>query len=99
MRRVPEVIDAWYDSGAISFAQFGYPHVPGSAERFAELFPADLVCEAIDQTRGWFYSLEAVSTLLFDRNSYRRGRAWGSSWTPRDARCRRPRATSSTHGR
>jgi isoleucyl-tRNA synthetase len=77
MRRVPEVIDAWFDSGAMPFAQFGYPHVPGSCERFAELFPADLVCEAIDQTRGWFYSLEAVSTLLFDRNSYRRALCLG----------------------
>ena len=69
-RRVPEVIDAWYDSGAMPFAQFGYPHVEGSAERFAEFFPAQYICEAIDQTRGWFYSLMAISTLLFDRNSY-----------------------------
>ena len=69
--RVPEVIDAWYDSGSMPFAQFGYPHQPGSQERFAERFPADYICEAIDQTRGWFYSLMAVSTLLFDENSYR----------------------------
>ena len=69
--RVPEVIDAWYDSGAMPFAQFGYPHVPGSRERFAQMFPADFISEAIDQTRGWFYSLMAISTLLFDRNSYR----------------------------
>lgn len=72
MHRLPEVIDAWYDSGAMPFAQFGYPHRPGSAERFAELFPADYLCEGIDQTRGWFYSLQAISTLLFDRNSYLR---------------------------
>ena len=70
-RRVPEVIDAWYDSGSMPFAQWGYPHVPGSEERFATAFPADYICEAIDQTRGWFYSLMAVSTLLFDANSYR----------------------------
>jgi isoleucyl-tRNA synthetase len=71
-RRVPEVIDAWYDSGSMPFAQFGYPHVEGSAELFKERFPADFICEAIDQTRGWFYSLMAVSTLLFEGpNSYR----------------------------
>ena len=70
-RRVPEVIDAWYDSGSMPFAQFAYPHAEGSAEVFAEHFPADYICEAIDQTRGWFYSLMAVSTLLFDENSYR----------------------------
>ncbi len=69
--RVPEVIDAWYDSGSMPFAQFGYPHAEGSRELFAERFPADYICEAIDQTRGWFYSLMAVSTLLFDQNSYR----------------------------
>ncbi len=70
-RRVPEVIDAWYDSGAMPFAQFGYPHAEGSRERFARRFPADFICEAIDQTRGWFYSLMAVAALLFDENSYR----------------------------
>ena len=71
-RRVPEVIDAWYDSGSMPFAQFGYPHAEGSQELFAQHFPADFICEAIDQTRGWFYSLMANSTLLFDgRNSYR----------------------------
>jgi isoleucyl-tRNA synthetase len=70
-RRVPEVIDAWYDSGSMPFAQFGYPYTEGSAEAFEDRFPADYICEAIDQTRGWFYSLMAVSTLLFDQNSYR----------------------------
>ncbi len=69
-RRVPEVIDAWFDSGAMPFAQWGYPHVPGSKERFEQAFPAQYICEAIDQTRGWFYSLMAVSTLIFGRNSY-----------------------------
>ena len=70
-RRVPEVIDAWYDSGSMPFGQFGYPHVEGSVELFSQRFPADFICEAIDQTRGWFYSLMAVSTLLFEgRNSY-----------------------------
>ncbi|MGD0091496.1 MAG: DUF5915 domain-containing protein, partial [Planctomycetota bacterium] len=55
----------WYDSGAMPFAQWGYPHAPGSKEQFAKAFPADFISEAIDQTRGWFYSLIAESTLLF----------------------------------
>jgi isoleucyl-tRNA synthetase len=69
MRRVEEVIDAWYDSGSMPFAQFHYPFE--GEELFAERFPADFISEAIDQTRGWFYSLLAVSTLLFDQSSYR----------------------------
>ncbi|MCH2373857.1 MAG: isoleucine--tRNA ligase, partial [Planctomycetes bacterium] len=64
MRRVPEVIDCWYDSGAMPFAQWGYPHAEGSEKRFSEAFPADFISEAIDQTRGWFYTLLAESTLL-----------------------------------
>ncbi len=70
-RRVPDVIDAWFDSGSMPFAQWGYPHVPGSVERFEQAFPADFICEAIDQTRGWFYTLMAVNTLVFDRSSYK----------------------------
>jgi isoleucyl-tRNA synthetase len=69
MRRVPEVIDVWFDSGAMPFAQYGAPHV--QLERFEAHFPVDFICEALDQTRGWFYSLLAISTLLFDRSSYR----------------------------
>ncbi|MEO6471263.1 MAG: isoleucine--tRNA ligase, partial [Aeromicrobium sp.] len=69
-RRVPEVIDAWFDSGSMPFAQWGYPHAEGSKERFAQAYPAQYICEAIDQTRGWFYSLMAVGTLVFDQNSY-----------------------------
>ena len=65
MRRVTEVIDCWFDSGAMPFAQWGYPHQPGSAEQFRDQFPADFISEALDQTRGWFYSLLAISTLLF----------------------------------
>uniref|UniRef100_S0DDI0 isoleucine--tRNA ligase n=1 Tax=termite gut metagenome TaxID=433724 RepID=S0DDI0_9ZZZZ len=68
--RVAEVIDAWFDSGSMPFAQRGYPWQEDSAETFPASFPADFICEAIDQTRGWFYSLMAVSTLVFDRNSY-----------------------------
>ncbi|MDR1806857.1 MAG: isoleucine--tRNA ligase [Propionibacteriaceae bacterium] len=70
-RRVPEVIDAWFDSGSMPFAQWGYPWAEGSQEKLEQAFPADFICEAIDQTRGWFYSLMAVSTLVFDRNSYK----------------------------
>ena len=65
MRRVTEVIDCWFDSGAMPFAQWGYPNQNGSPEKFREQFPADFISEAIDQTRGWFYSMLAISTLLF----------------------------------
>jgi len=69
MRRVPEVIDVWFDSGSMPFAQY---HAPRENEdHFRERFPADFICEALDQTRGWFYSLLAISTLLFDRAPYR----------------------------
>jgi len=69
MTRVPEVIDVWFDSGSMPFAQYHSPHAGTGV--FEEHFPADFICEALDQTRGWFYSLLAVSTLLFDRSSYR----------------------------
>jgi isoleucyl-tRNA synthetase len=69
MRRVKEVIDVWFDSGSMPFAQF---HAPlANIEHFEQRFPADFICEALDQTRGWFYSLLAVSTLLFDESSFR----------------------------
>jgi isoleucyl-tRNA synthetase len=70
-RRVPDVIDAWFDSGSMPFAQWGYPHQEASADKFRGAFPADFISEGIDQTRGWFYSLLAVSTMLFDRTPYR----------------------------
>ncbi|MFM8250210.1 MAG: isoleucine--tRNA ligase, partial [Planctomycetota bacterium] len=63
MQRVSEVIDCWYDSGAMPFAQWGYPQQ--NRDKFAEQFPADFISEAIDQTRGWFYSQLAISTMLF----------------------------------
>jgi len=69
MRRVPEVIDVWFDSGAMPFAQHHFPFEHG--EDFAERFPADFICEAQDQTRGWFYSLLAVATLLGEPAPYR----------------------------
>ncbi|GGI04351.1 isoleucine--tRNA ligase [Egicoccus halophilus] len=67
--RVPDVADAWFDSGAMPYAQWGYPHQ--GREEFARHYPADYICEAIDQTRGWFYTLLAESTLLFGDSSYR----------------------------
>ncbi len=69
MRRVPEVIDVWFDSGAMPFAQHHFPFE--HAEGFAQDYPADFICEAQDQTRGWFYSLLAVATLLGEQPPYR----------------------------
>ncbi|MBV9097434.1 MAG: isoleucine--tRNA ligase [Frankiaceae bacterium] len=66
--RVPEVIDCWYDAGSMPFAQWGAPH--RNAEEFDRAYPAQFICEAIDQTRGWFYTLMAIGTLVFDRSSY-----------------------------
>ncbi|MFE7777452.1 isoleucine--tRNA ligase [Streptomyces sp. NPDC057445] len=66
--RVPEVIDAWYDSGSMPFAQWGYPY--RNKETFEKRYPAQFISEAIDQTRGWFYTLMAVGTLVFDKSSY-----------------------------
>ena len=69
MHRVPEVIDCWFDSGAMPFAQWHYPFE--NKDIFEENFPADFISEAVDQTRGWFYSLLAESTILFDRAPYK----------------------------
>ena len=69
MRRVPEVIDCWFDSGAMPVAQYHYPF-ENSTLLTDGRFPADYICEAVDQTRGWFYSLHALSTLLFDKPCY-----------------------------
>ena len=71
MKRTIEVIDCWYDSGSMPFAQWGYPHKAGSVEKFNEAYPADFICEAIDQTRGWFYTLMAIGTMVFDKSSYK----------------------------
>ena len=70
MHREKEVIDGWYDSGAMPFAQWHYPNA--NREAFEANFPAQFICEAIDQTRGWFYSLLAISTLIFGKSSYQR---------------------------
>ncbi len=68
MRRVKEVIDCWYDSGSMPFAQWHYPFE--NKERFDSLFPAQFISEAVDQTRGWFYTLLAIGTLVFDRSPF-----------------------------
>ena len=69
MHRVPEVIDCWFDSGSMPFAQYHYPFE--NKELFESHFPADFISEAVDQTRGWFYSLMAISTLLFDKAPFK----------------------------
>ena len=69
MKRVPEVIDCWFDSGAMPFAQHHYPFE--NKDLFDAQFPADFISEAVDQTRGWFYSLLAISTLIFDKAPYK----------------------------
>jgi len=68
-RRVPEVIDCWFDSGAMSYAQWHYPFE--NEDVFEQHFPADFICEAIDQTRGWFYTLHAIATMVSDSVAYR----------------------------
>ena len=68
MRRVPEVIDCWYDSGSMPFAQWHYPFE--NKQEFEKRFPADFISEAVDQTRGWFYTLLAIGTLVFGRNPF-----------------------------
>ncbi len=72
MQRVPDVIDCWFDSGAMPFAQWGFPH--RNREAFLEQFPADFISEALDQTRGWFYSLTAISVMLFGRQGVAGGK-------------------------
>ena len=69
MHRTPEVIDCWFDAGSMPFAQWHYPFE--NTERFRDQFPADFISEAVDQTRGWFYTLMAISTLLFEESPYR----------------------------
>ncbi|MBQ7579103.1 MAG: isoleucine--tRNA ligase [Clostridia bacterium] len=75
MHRTPEVLDCWFDSGSMPFAQYHYPFE--NKEWFEKTFPADFICEGIDQTRGWFYSLLAISTILFGKSPYRSCTALG----------------------
>jgi len=69
LQRVPEVLDAWFDSGAMPWAQWHYPFE--NKEQFHQSFPADFICEGVDQTRGWFYTLHALATMLFDRPCFK----------------------------
>jgi isoleucyl-tRNA synthetase len=69
MKRVPDLIDAWFDSGSMPYGQWHYPFE--NEDMFKKQYPADFICEAVDQTRGWFYSLHAISTLLFDSSCYK----------------------------
>ncbi|MBI1806633.1 MAG: isoleucine--tRNA ligase, partial [Ignavibacteria bacterium] len=71
MRRTPELIDVWYDSGAMQFAQWHYPFENKDRIDSGEQHPADYICEGVDQTRGWFYSLHSISTFLFDKPAYK----------------------------
>ena len=64
LRRTPAVLDCWFDSGAMPYAQYGWPHAPGSRERVRGQFPADFICEGLDQTRGWFYTLHALGSFV-----------------------------------
>ena len=96
MHRVKATIDTWYDSACMPFAQFHYPF-EGERE-FAEQFPPTFICEGIDQTRGWFYTSLAVSTLLFETSRSRRPSASATCRTRRATRCRRAAATRSTRG-
>ncbi|HVB76908.1 MAG TPA: isoleucine--tRNA ligase [Candidatus Nitrosotalea sp.] len=89
MARVPEVLDAWFDSGSMPFAQRGYPRQ--GEEQFRASFPADFISEAMDQTRGWFYSLLAISTLLFGQNSYRNVICLGLVLDPRGQKASKSR--------
>jgi len=71
MRREPEVLDCWYNAGLMPWGQWGYPHAEGSREIFENQYPAEFICEGLDQTRGWFYTMLAISTLITGRSSYR----------------------------
>ncbi|MFC2150315.1 DUF5915 domain-containing protein, partial [Calditrichota bacterium] len=71
MRREPDVLDSWFNAGIMPWGQWGYPSTDGSVQIFGAQYPADFICEAIDQTRGWFYTLLAVSTMLTDESSFK----------------------------
>ena len=90
MSRVPEVIDCWFDSGAMPYAQHHYPFE--NKELFEAQFPAQFICEAVDQTRGWFYSLLAESTILFHRLLLKNVLVLGHVQEKTDRRCPSPRA-------
>jgi isoleucyl-tRNA synthetase len=69
MKRVPDLIDVWFDSGAMPYAQWHFPFE--NKEEFEKSFPADFIAEGVDQTRGWFYTLHAIAALVFDSVAYK----------------------------
>ena len=71
MEREPYLLDCWFNAGLMPWGQWGYPAKPGSVEKFESQFPADFICEGLDQTRGWFYTMLAVSTILTGQSSFR----------------------------
>ena len=71
LKRVPEVMDVWFDSGCMPFAQYHYPFENKEVEKFEKHYPADFICEGVDQTRGWFYTLHVLSVMLFDNIAYK----------------------------
>ena len=71
LKRVPEVMDVWFDSGAMPFAQYHYPFENKDVEKFEKHYPANFICEGVDQTRGWFYTLHVLSVMLFDNIAYK----------------------------
>jgi hypothetical protein len=97
MRRVPELIDVWFDSGAMAVAQWGYPFQ--NQEQFKEQFPADYICEAVDQTRGWFYSQHAIATMLFESVNFKNCICLGLIVDAEGQKMSRARVTSRTVGR
>jgi isoleucyl-tRNA synthetase len=97
MHRTPEVIDCWYDSGSMPFAQWHYPFE--NKEIFEANFPAAFISEAIDQTRGWFYTLLAIGTLILTARPLKTAWSWATCRTRTASRCPSTRATWSTRGR
>ncbi len=71
MKRVPDLVDVWFDSGAMPYAQQHYPFENQDQVDERKAFPADFICEGVDQTRGWFYTLHAIAVLLFDSVAYK----------------------------
>ena len=98
MERTSEVIDVWFDSGSMPFAQYHHPFE--NQRMFEEQYPADMICEGIDQTRGWFYSLLAVSTSVQWQSSIQsRHHRLGISWMKMDRKCPNPKAMLSILGK
>ena len=97
MRRIPEVVDAWFDSGSMPFAQWHYPFE--NEEIFKHSFPADYIAEGVDQTRGWFYTLHAISSHLFKQPSSRMSSSMSWCWIRPVRKCPSRKETRSTRSR